>query len=87
MDAVWAYWTWATEEALLALWDPELRPCMPSARCAKGSTEHCTAQTGPDVLVRQVRLCPRQQPVRGLPETAPLARLHAAVGPLRPALN
>ena len=37
--------------------------------------------------MRQVRLCPRQQPLRGLPDTAPLAHLHAPVGALRPVLN
>ena len=72
--------------------DPELQPervdpaCpLPVAPRAAQSTTRRGRGTG--ALVRQVRMCPRQQPVTGLPETAPLARLHAAVGALRPVLT
>ena len=92
VDAVWAYWTWAAEEALLAFSDPELQPQQVDSACPLPVAPRAapsTAQRGRclDALVRQVRMCPRQQPVTGLPETAPLARLHAVVGALRPVLN
>ena len=92
VDAVWAYWTWAAEEASLALSDPELQPQQVDPACPLPVAPRAAPSTaqrgrGTDALVRQVRMCPRQQPVTGLPETAPLARLHAAVGALRPVLN
>ena len=33
VDAVWAYWTWAAEEALLALSEPQLQPQQVDAVC------------------------------------------------------
>ena len=89
VDAVWAYWTWAAEEALLALSDSGLPPERVDPACPLPVAPRAAQRTtqrgrGTGALVRQVRMCPRQHPVTGLPETAPLARLHAGVGALRP---
>ena len=42
---------------------------------------------GTGTLVRETRLCPRQQKHGGAPETLPLARIHAAQGAMRTVLR
>ena len=88
VDAARKYWTWTAEEVLLALSLPHLAPAdidgpaplpVAPATLSKGR--------GTGTLVRETRLCPRQQKQGGAPETLPLARVHAAQGALRTVLR
>ena len=88
VDRAWGFWTWAAEEVLLALSLPHLqppdidrRPPLPVA------LDSMRRGRGTAALVREDRLCPRQQRSNGAPETCPLARLHGVQGAIRPVLR
>ena len=79
VNAAWEYWTWTAEEVLLALSLPHLAPADIDGRAPLPVAPAMLSRgRGTGTLVRETRLCPRQQKHGGTPETLPLARIHAA---------
>ena len=85
VDLAWALWTTAAEEeTLLALDCPDITPdSLPDGATLTSAPPHLPCGWGTDQLLREVRLCPKPHRDNGGPLSCPVARIHAAHGPLR----
>ena len=74
VDEAWRFWTWATEETLLALSQPDLQAsAVNTAQPLPAAPTALERGWGTGRLVKRVRLCPKQRRTMGAPETTALA--------------
>ena len=82
VDALWEFWTWVAEESLLVLSHVALTEAgqVDQASPLPQAPLGFQRGRGPRRLMKHINLCPRQRRMTDVPETAPLARLPAALG-------